>query len=271
MAKATKKRFQWTNENRVQVLEYMIDHHGDFLRAKKNALVHDFYSAVGDHIGTAGDVVENMLKNIGKEYRDALKEQQASGAATDDMNPGLKLKDSRELFDLFDSYYRLFYPKGGAARPAVIVTATGVRRPGHEISSCSSSRPQTPVIDSGRMNPGDRCSTGSETTLSPPTSRPETPVTLQDRPVPGPSAGSKRLRSPSPTHSTAAKKPRKESDFMCSSAQYQEQSVELMGEIKDLLKELVSEIRLLRYVIAENQNRVTIVEQIPGAVLEDTE
>ena len=109
----------------------MMDHHEEFVRAKRNNLVDVFWTSAAHEIkAPRGKTVEDMISNIGKDYRDIVKAQSRSGAGTNDLDPNPQIKGSRELYLAYDDYHRLYFPRGNAAKPSVIVTPSGVKRLG---------------------------------------------------------------------------------------------------------------------------------------------
>ena len=69
-----KKRFRWNEQRMLEVLQSMRDNHAAYKLAKRQGTVQDFFNNMGTPYEIAGTVVENMLKNLAKKYRSAVKD-----------------------------------------------------------------------------------------------------------------------------------------------------------------------------------------------------
>ena len=68
-----------------------------------------FHDKISDILKVPRGATENLLKNIGREFRDELKATMVTGAAT--ITP--KMRGSAELYIKYEEYQALFYPVGG--------------------------------------------------------------------------------------------------------------------------------------------------------------
>jgi hypothetical protein len=76
---ATKKRFRCNEQKMLDVLQYLRDHHAKYKQAKRLGTVQEFFNTAGMPYDVAGTVVENMVKNLAKEYRTAVKDSMQYG------------------------------------------------------------------------------------------------------------------------------------------------------------------------------------------------
>ena len=108
------------------VLNILIENHGKYKSFKKNNKTKEFYTYIGSVCSepTDGSAIENLLKNIGKEYRTTKCEKMISGTATEEGTPSLR--GSSDLFLLYEEYQNLFCPKGSAIKPEEIITEHGI-------------------------------------------------------------------------------------------------------------------------------------------------
>jgi len=90
-----------------------------YLKAKKRSRkLNEFWSEVGAVVGQSGDVTEKLIKNLSSEYQRVRNMFTISGAATETA----QLRGCHELFQLFDSYYQLYFPHGGSTMPKFVLT-----------------------------------------------------------------------------------------------------------------------------------------------------
>ena len=116
----------WTEAKIENVLNILIENHGKYKSFKKNNKTKEFYTYIGSvcSVPTDGSAIENLLKNIGKEYRTTKLEKMISGTATEEGTPSLRgLSDP---FLLYEEYQNLFCPKGSAIKPEEIITEHGI-------------------------------------------------------------------------------------------------------------------------------------------------
>ena len=257
MTTGQKKRFRWREETMVSVLKYMIDQHKEFISAKKNGSTQAFLNEVGKIVGTEGSAVDNMLKNIGKENRDIVRQTKTSGVATDDVQTKPRIRDSELIFELYETYYAIYYPKGGSIRPDVVVTPAGVTRPVVTVRLDSAapegSRPM-PYGDDEQLDLSPASQTPNFSPV-PSTARQEcSSQTGVQMPTLGHpfGVGASRKRDISATPRMAADSGGKKAktgsrtDFLDTSVDYQRQHVELMREQNAILQSLVNEVRVLK-------------------------
>ena len=87
---------------------------------KKNRKTSEFWaeiaSATGNH---SGEEIERLFKNLHSDYQRVKQRLHVSGIGTDDPPT---LRNSEELFTVYESFYNLYYPHGGSAVPAVLLT-----------------------------------------------------------------------------------------------------------------------------------------------------
>ena len=243
-----KKRFQWTADNRISVLNQLIEKHEDWKRAKRNGVVQDFYDEVGMVVGAEGSVVQTMLKNLGTDYRKVKMAQTESGGETDDLQPRPTLKDSVELYETFDTWYRLYYPKGGSACPDVVITPQSMKRPRAQ----GGTKAPVPFIsygDDGNCSDNDDVTDGrsqEQVASCSYDSSSRSSLSRARSPSPIPSVTGKRTSSPPPDSGRSAAKRARNSDILEASMGYQDSNNLILAEIRDLLKALVQEIQILR-------------------------
>jgi hypothetical protein len=83
----------------------------------------EFWEEVGAVTGHSGKESSKFVKNLGSEYQKIMIHLQTSGIDTENEPV---LRNSSELFLVFDEYYRMFYPHGGSLRPALILTESSL-------------------------------------------------------------------------------------------------------------------------------------------------
>lgn len=246
------KRFKWTAERMLTCLRYLIDHHAEFTTAKRRGTLDVFFEQTG--AATAADlnidktVIENLLKNLAKEFRAVVKERMTSGEETDDMHPHPLLRESEELFQVFDEYYTLYHKKGGAARPEIVVTAGLVVRP----ADFTKTKPTQPAA---RSTPPASLDLSQESISMPDLSK----YTLDDQ-----SDDDLQLPSTSSITKSPPKKRAKNAEFLDSSLDFQQQHIRLLQQQNRILTQqnenmadqnkntqlLVVELRLIRHLLA---------------------
>lgn len=116
-------RFHWKIDKMIEVVEKLKGRSSDYNRAKRNNKVESFYEEVCREVEIEpdGKKVKDLLKNLGKEYRAVKQKETISGAATE--SP--ELRDSHQLFLIFEEYYSVYFPKGGAVMPTVLLSEAG--------------------------------------------------------------------------------------------------------------------------------------------------
>lgn len=85
---------------------------------KRNRKAGEFWSTAGNLNGHTGSEVESLMKNLQKEYQAVKQRIHLSGSET--FEP--KLRNSTELFLLYEDWYNLYHPHGGSALPSVVMT-----------------------------------------------------------------------------------------------------------------------------------------------------
>ena len=83
--------------------------HDVYKYMKRNGTTKGFHKTVADKLSYQENATENLLKNLGREYRDILQHTMVSG--TDTRDP--VLRGSTELYLLFEEYQQLYFPAGG--------------------------------------------------------------------------------------------------------------------------------------------------------------
>ena len=86
---------------------------------KKNRCTAMFWKEVGVNVGHSGEEVERLMKNLQGDFQKVKQHLHLSGAGT---SSPPHLRNSSKLFQLFDTYYQLFYPQGGSALPSFVMT-----------------------------------------------------------------------------------------------------------------------------------------------------
>ena len=66
----------------------------------------DFYAEIGQMLSYSGLMVENLLKNLGREYRDILRQVELEEAVGNTPRP--RLRGSETVFSLFGEFTRLY-------------------------------------------------------------------------------------------------------------------------------------------------------------------
>ena len=80
---------------------------------KKNRKCAEFWRSVGDTVGHTCEETEKLFKNLNAEYRNLIQQLHISGIETTES----ALRNSTELFRVYEESYWLFYPKGGSVVP----------------------------------------------------------------------------------------------------------------------------------------------------------
>lgn len=86
----------------------------------------DFWAEVG--LGAGGhtaEETERLFKNLHTEYHKLKQRMHVSGVGTE---TGPSLRNSEELFTMYENFYCLYYPHGGSAVPSLILTELGLHR-----------------------------------------------------------------------------------------------------------------------------------------------
>lgn len=116
-------RVSWKKETVVLVLKTLLQDecHKNFLNKKKNNQMDTWYENVGEKYNVSGTKVRDLLRNLGKESRSFQQRACVSGEETYERT----LKGSSEIFDLHEKYLNLYYSKGCAFQPKMILTESG--------------------------------------------------------------------------------------------------------------------------------------------------
>ena len=70
------------------------------------------------NVGHSGEEVERLMKNLQGDFQKV--KQHCTSQELE--RHSTRLRNSSNLFQLFDRYYQLFYPQGGSALPSFIMT-----------------------------------------------------------------------------------------------------------------------------------------------------
>lgn len=89
------------------------------MEKKRFRKIADFWNEVGAAVGHSGPETETLFKNLHTEYQRLRITMHLSGAGTVS-RPTLRNLDA--LFVAYESFYSLFYPQGGSAVPALVMT-----------------------------------------------------------------------------------------------------------------------------------------------------
>ena len=87
-------------------MKILLASHPKYIKAKFNFRVLDFYTEIGQMLSYSGLMVENLLKNLGREYRDILKQVELEEALGNTSHP--RLRGSETVFTLFGEFTRLY-------------------------------------------------------------------------------------------------------------------------------------------------------------------
>ncbi|XP_071790566.1 uncharacterized protein [Asterias amurensis] len=100
------KRASWTHDKIELLLKILLASHPKYIKAKFNFRVMDFYAEIGQMLSYSGLMVENLLKNLGREYRDILRQVELEEAVGNTPRP--RLRGSETVFSLFGEFTRLY-------------------------------------------------------------------------------------------------------------------------------------------------------------------
>jgi hypothetical protein len=249
------EKAKWTEGLLVDLLNFMMDHHDDFLKAKRHQTTLQFYQRASDSIGLvmpeAGKKVEYLLKNIGKEFRKIKVQQGQSGIGTDGPN---KLRDSEMLYVLYEEFQSLYYPKGSAVQPQILVTPAGVVNTSAGGTSARNKTANMGTIALGLTPepiPGTSHAVGltpsmSSTSITEESSRTHAVRELVFAPGGAQQSGSgKRSAEATTIPGSNEKAPKmKRNDFLSTSVDCQEQYIQIIREQNKIMQNLVNEVRL---------------------------
>ena len=233
----------------MEMLRLMIKNIEQFRVYKKNSSVSEYYSFIGAHLGVGGDVIENFLKNIGRDYRDAVRKQCFAGESSEEP----KLRGSAMLFALFKGYYSLYYPNSSKT------LMTNYTNGSNDTQGSVDEMPMDTVMDN--------VSSFSESAHIPhPTVYPPQPVhveyqaishalqtTVSQPPLSQstPALATQRKTIPSSVkrHSWKRKRPKKHPVGMSGRQPdaYQRQHLQLLHRQNELLADIATELRSIRH------------------------
>ena len=91
---------------------------------KRYRKVTEFWTEVGVVVSHSATETERLLKNLHSEYQRIRMSQHMSGIETVGQPV---LRGSEELYVAYDNFYALFYPQGGSAVPAVVMTESSMQ------------------------------------------------------------------------------------------------------------------------------------------------
>ena len=113
----------WKKENVVSLLKSLLDEetHNNFVLNKKINKIDLWYQQVGDKYHVSGTKVRDLLRNLGYEYRSFQQRASVSGEATEEKT----LKGTSEIFGLYENFIGVYYPKGCAVKPNIIMSESG--------------------------------------------------------------------------------------------------------------------------------------------------
>ena len=87
---------------------------------KKNRRTAEFWKTIADAVGGhSGEEVERLLKNLQMDYQKVKMHLHLSGSET---SARPLLRNSSQIFELYDIFYHQFYPQGGSALPMFVMT-----------------------------------------------------------------------------------------------------------------------------------------------------
>ena len=148
----------------LTLLNLMINSRDKYKKSKRFGRMDDFYQTIGDNFEVQGNVVDNFLRNIARDYREVLRNLKTSGIAGEIP----KLRGSYEIFRVFEEYYQVYYPAGGAARPQFVMTEHGYHVPGPSQTAISQdSRPKEHTYTPNYESQMQRSSQPSTSTFDP--------------------------------------------------------------------------------------------------------
>lgn len=119
-------RLSWTKEQVVSVLNFLAedDTHQLFKNKKRSNQMDEWYDMVGARVGVTGSKIRDLIKNLGKEFRAVKQKMLISGEGTDEKC----LKNSTEIYEKYEIYLNLYYPKGSSVIPESVVTESGEKK-----------------------------------------------------------------------------------------------------------------------------------------------
>ena len=200
------KRVQWSTDRMIALLHHMIVNHSSFVRSKRYGKMDNFYSEVGSAMGVSGSTIDNFIRNISRDFRNAIKYLKTSGVESEEP----KLRGSSELFKVFEEYYELYYPAGGPAKPKFVLTENGLSK-----------------ILSNSCQPS--------------TSQLQTPIQTKEETQPVPDQEHTMEKSPN-----RPKKRQKSNNFLDHSTEIQQRHLQLQTEQNDHLASIAEELKLIR-------------------------
>ena len=89
--------------------------------AKKRNQMDNWFDTIGGNFNVSGNKVRDLLKNLGKEFRSTIQKTLISGEETEERT----LKGSSEIYQLYENFSNLYYPKGSAVLPKEVLTESG--------------------------------------------------------------------------------------------------------------------------------------------------
>ncbi|XP_022110512.1 uncharacterized protein LOC110990040 isoform X2 [Acanthaster planci] len=103
---AGSNRASWHLDKIEFLMKILLISHDKYMEAKSNSRVGTFYAEMGGMIGHSGIKVENLLKNLGREYRDMVWQTEENEAQGLPVPP--RLRGSQKLFSLFEEFAQMY-------------------------------------------------------------------------------------------------------------------------------------------------------------------
>ncbi|XP_038059254.1 nuclear speckle splicing regulatory protein 1-like isoform X1 [Patiria miniata] len=99
-------RASWKLDKIEILLKILLISHDKYVKAKSSSRVGTFYAEMGEMLGQSGMKVENLMKNLGREYRDMVWQMEESDAQG--FPAPARLRGSQKLFCLFQEFARMY-------------------------------------------------------------------------------------------------------------------------------------------------------------------
>ena len=114
------QRTSWKMPQLITLFNVLVERFDEYKTEKKNNKVEVFYANLSSQFNCGEKQIRDVIKNLGKEYRQLLQQQNVSGAGTDE--DGARLRESKELYEAFHVYYGIYHPRGGSQKPEFVMT-----------------------------------------------------------------------------------------------------------------------------------------------------